>query len=115
MLVITRTETTLNADLSEFSAVINYGAGYTSCSNSTMQIRYEMYIQADSLPKTSVNFATKGSYNKGLDKVEYKSKQIVEFSSSAYAYGDEKDSFYIDPVFLKNFTIPTIKNGTIPN
>ena len=103
MLVITRTETTLNADLSEFSAVINYVAGYTSCSNSTMQIRYEMYIQADSLPKTSVNFATKGSYNKGLDKVEYKSKQIVEFSSSAYAYGDEKDSFYIDPVFLKNF------------
>ena len=83
---------------SSFSAVINYGAGYTSCSNSTMQIRYQMFIEADGLPEMAVNFATKSSWNSGsVDyKVDYKPKQIVEFSSSVYAYGDEKDAFYIE-------------------
>jgi len=100
-LVVTRTEAGLDETLSEFPATVYYGAGYTSCSNSTMQIRYEMYIEADGLSKTAVNFATKSSWNSG--SANYKSKQIVEFSSSVYAYGDEKDAFYIDPAYLKQF------------
>ena len=93
-LVIKKIEANLDSDLNGFFADIYYAAGFTSCSNSTMQIRFKMYIEADGLSKTQVNFAPSGSVN-------YQPKQIREYTSITYKADEEL--FDIDPSFLKNF------------
>lgn len=46
-------------------ATIDYGAGFTSCSNSTMQIRFKIAISANGLSEHFIDFAPAGSTNWG--------------------------------------------------
>ncbi|KKU76407.1 MAG: hypothetical protein UY03_C0036G0003 [Parcubacteria group bacterium GW2011_GWA2_47_64] len=86
----------IDNDLNAFHTDIYYASGFTNCSNSTMQIRFRMYIEADKdLAKTRVRFAPKGSAD------GYQSQYVKESTSASF--GSEEDYFDIDPSFLSNF------------